>query len=465
MDTSNQQISTRVFLAIIAAGIMSFCGVVVETAMNITFPTLMKQFGVSTNTVQWMTTGYLLIVAIVVPLSATLKQNFKTKSLFLCANLMFILGVVIDSIAPTFPLLLLGRMIQGLGTGIALPLMFNIILEQVPIHKIGTMMGIGTLITSVAPAIGPTFGGSVVSSIGWRYIFICLLPLLVVSLILGIFNIQQKSKIEHNKFDLLGFIFITIGLAGLIFGMSNLGSASFASLGIGGAFILGAVGLILFVWRSLKIDNPIINLALLKNLNFSGHVIAFFVIQMVLLGLSFLLPNFIQLVNHDSAILAGLVVLPAALIGAVFAPLGGRILDQLGPKIPLTLGSAIVLLSLIIFCLLGNTMSNLLIGSLFFLFMIGIGLNLGNLMTNGLKQVSSHLRTQGNAILSTTQQFAGAVGTSLCAALVGAKQTSNVTLAHGTALGTHSGMIFLLVGIIIELIVIVKVVDFPFKTK
>ena len=192
MDTSNQQISTRVFLAIIAAGIMSFCGVVVETAMNITFPTLMKQFGVSTNTVQWMTTGYLLIVAIVVPLSATLKQNFKTKSLFLCANLMFILGVVIDSIAPTFPLLLLGRMIQGLGTGIALPLMFNIILEQVPIHKIGTMMGIGTLITSVAPAIGPTFGGSVVSSIGWRYIFICLLPLLVVSLILGIFNIQQK---------------------------------------------------------------------------------------------------------------------------------------------------------------------------------------------------------------------------------------------------------------------------------
>ena len=178
---SEEKISPKVIRAVIAVGMLSFCGVVVETAMNITFPTLMKEFGITTSTVQWMTTIYLLVVASVVPLSAYLKRSFKTKSVFLTANLLFILGVLIDSIAPSFALLLLGRVIQGIGVGIALPLMFNIILDQVPMSKIGTMMGVGTLITAVAPAVGPTFGGFVSSHFGWRFIFVLLTPLLLIS--------------------------------------------------------------------------------------------------------------------------------------------------------------------------------------------------------------------------------------------------------------------------------------------
>lgn len=463
MDGTDQKISSKVIMAIIATGIMSFCGVVVETAMNITFPTLMKQFAVSTNTVQWMTTVYLLVVAIIVPLSATLKQNFKTKNLFIFANLMFILGVATDAVAPTFSLLLIGRAIQGIGTGIALPLMFNIILEQVPMSKIGMMMGIGTLITAVAPAVGPTFGGAVVSSIGWRFIFIFLLPLLVISFILGVLSIQQKSEIRRTKFDVLGFIFIILGLAGLIFGFSNLGSESFMSLKIGGSILVGIIGMVAFVWRSATIDNPIINVRVLSNPNFSGHVFTFFVFQLVSLGLSFLLPNYIQIVNHGSAVLAGLIVLPGALIGAVFAPLGGRILDRVGAKIPLTIGSTIALIVMCVFVLMGTQFSNLLMGTLYFFFMIGIGLSFGNLMTNGLKQIDGRMRSHGNAILTTMQQFAGAVGTSLTAAFVAAKQTANVTLAHGTALGSHSALIFLICAMIVEFIVLIKVVDFPFK--
>lgn len=151
---SEEKISPKVIRAIVGAGMLSFCGVVVETAMNITFPTLMTEFGINTSTVQWMTTIYLLVVALVVPLSAYLKRSFKTKSVFLAANLLFILGILIDTIAPSFVLLLFGRVVQGIGVGIALPLMFNIILDQVPMSKIGTMMGVGTLITAVAPAVG-----------------------------------------------------------------------------------------------------------------------------------------------------------------------------------------------------------------------------------------------------------------------------------------------------------------------
>lgn len=138
---SDKKISTKVLCAIFATGILSFCGVAGETAMNITFPVLMKAFSVNTSTVQWVTTIYLLVVACVVPLSAYLKRSFKMKTIFLVANLLSILGVLIDFIAPSFGFVVLGRLVQGMGVGFALPLMFNIILEQVPSRKIGLMMG------------------------------------------------------------------------------------------------------------------------------------------------------------------------------------------------------------------------------------------------------------------------------------------------------------------------------------
>ncbi len=177
-----EKITLKTVGAIVATGILAFCGVLVETAMNVTFPTLNSEFQVNTATVQWLTTIYLLVLAIIVPLSGFLKNSFKNKQLFLAAISLFTIGVLLNAVAGSFSLLLIGRVIQGIGTGIGLPLMFNIILEQVPVSKIGMMMGVGTMIPAIAPAIGPTFGGLVVTSIGWRYIFILLLPVLVQSL-------------------------------------------------------------------------------------------------------------------------------------------------------------------------------------------------------------------------------------------------------------------------------------------
>lgn len=168
--TQNDRIPPRVVAAVVATGLMSFCGVIVETAMNVTFPILMNEFSLTTNTVQWMTSIYLLIVAVIVPLSAVLKSSYRTRTLFTVANLFFFCGLLVDAFAPSFILLLLGRAIQGVGTGIALPLMFNIIMEQVPQSKIGFMMGIGNLITGIAPAVGPTFGGIIASKLNWRWI-------------------------------------------------------------------------------------------------------------------------------------------------------------------------------------------------------------------------------------------------------------------------------------------------------
>lgn len=450
----SDKIPAKVLGAIVATGLMSFAGVIVETSMNITFPTLMREFDVTTSIVQWMTTLYLLVVAAIVPLSATLKRRFKTKQLFLTANLLFIVGLVLDMTAPIFPMLLLGRGIQGLGTGIALPLMFNIILEQVPKSKIGMMMGVGTLITAIAPALGPTFGGLVVATMSWRFIFLFLLPLLILSFFLGIWSITQKHPTQKVQVDGPSIGSIMLAFAGLIFGISNLSTAGLISLLAGVPLLIGILALIGFVLRSLHLAQPIIDLHIMKSLNFDGHVLAFTMFQIIALGLSFLLPNYIQLVNHSSALQAGLIVLPGAFIGAVFAPISGRILDHFGAKMPLILGSCIALVSLIGFAVVGRSMSNLWIGFLYFGFMVGIGLGYGNIMTSGLKQLSYQAQSDGNAVFNTLQQFAGAVGTATAAALVAAGQASQQSTAAGTALGSWHALCLLLVLMIIESITI-----------
>ncbi|MFR0771299.1 MAG: MFS transporter [Limosilactobacillus pontis] len=276
MSKSSARIPVKVVAAVVATDLLSFCGVIVETAMNISFPKLMSEFGVTTNVVQWMTSIYLLIVAIIVPLSALLKRAFRTKPLFLTAVIFFIIGTFIDALAPTFPILLLGRLIQGIGTGISLPLMFNIIMEQVPRQRIGLMMGFGNLITGIAPAIGPTFGGIIVSSLGWRWIFYTLLPFLLASLLLGSWGIRQRSAIVQQHFDIISCLLIAIMFTGLVYGFSNLAVLPLLSWQVSGALLTGAIAMGLLSWRSLIITTPILDLRLFSNHRFSGHVLIFF---------------------------------------------------------------------------------------------------------------------------------------------------------------------------------------------
>ena len=225
-----RELNAKLVLSVIATGIMSFSGVVVETAMNVTFPTLMEEFSIGTSTVQWMTTSYLLILAIIMPMSSYLNRRLKTKSIFTVAMIFYISGILCGFAAPTFMLLLLGRILEGIGTGLALPLMFNIITEQAPLKNMGVMMGIGMLVTAVAPAVGPSAGGWIAEHLGWRMIFAGLLPFLIVAFVLGISSIQQSHETEIISFDVFGWLLLTVSFIALIFVIDE--SSAFGLLSI-----------------------------------------------------------------------------------------------------------------------------------------------------------------------------------------------------------------------------------------
>lgn len=424
MSGTEKKIDLKLILSIIAAGIMSFSGVVVETAMNVTFPTLMKEFHLGTSTVQWITTGYLLVLASIIPASSYLKKRFTTKTLFVIAICLFLAGTVMAAVTPVFSLLLVGRLIQGVGTGIALPLMFNIVLEQVPEEKLGLMMGIASLITAIAPAVGPSVGGMIVSDFGWRMIFVALIPLLILSFLFGIFSIRQVTETKKVSFQTVDYLFLVIGFACLIFSTSTASEAGWTSVPVLLLFLAGILSIRIFYRRSVKSDLPLIDLRVFHCLPFTFSVLVLVLIQFICLGLGFLIPNYAQLVSGQKAFLAGCLLLPGCLLGAVLSPVSGRILDRFGAKRPILLGNFSIILSLGCFSLFAEKLTTVLFIVFYVFFAFGQGFSVGNSMTNGLSHLPQERNADGNAVINTLQQMAGAVGTSVVSSIVASAQVA-----------------------------------------
>ena len=432
--------NSKTLRAVTATGILSFAGIVVETAMNVAFPTLMRDFHVSTSAVQWLTTGYLLVLALVIPTSSFLKRSFKTKSLFVISNLFFILGTVAAMLAPSFAIILLGRLIQGIGTGIALPLMFNIIVEQVPISKTGTVMGFANLIIAIAPAVGPTMGGFIVKMFGWRVIFLVLLPLLVISLILGMTSITQKSAIEHLKFDFISWIILAIAFISLVFATNQASISGWFDWRVIVLLLVSVLAILGFYKYSKKPHHPLIRTNVLLNWRFDLSTIALMISQFSILGTSFLLPNFAQLSLHQNAFVAGLLLLPGTTLGIFLSLLGGKMYDVLGARKPIMLGFSLYAIATLLFSIFMPKMTIWMIIIFFAIAIMGQAFSSGNTMTSGLHQVEDQFSTDANAVLNTVQQLAGALGTSIVATIVAEHQRAAHHIAFGTMTGVRTAL-------------------------
>lgn len=452
MNTTAKKIDAKLILSIVAAGIMSFSGVVVETAMNVTFPTLMKEFNIGTSTVQWITTGYLLVLACIIPASSYLKKRFTTKSLFVTAICLFIIGTIMAATASVFSLLLAGRLIQGIGTGIALPLMFNIVLEQVPEERLGLMMGIASLITAMAPAVGPSLGGMIVNNFGWRMIFIVLLPLLALSFLFGVFSIRQITEIRRESFQIVDYLFLAAGFACFIFATSTASKSGWTSVPVLGLFLISILSAVIFCWRCLRSESPLIDLTVFRCHPFTFSVLVLVLIQFICLGLGFLIPNYAQLVSGQDAFTAGCLLLPGCLAGAVLSPVSGRFLDRFGAQRPILFGNICIIGALFCFSIFSGGLAAVPVIIFYLFFALGQGFSVGNSMTNGLSHLDPKKNPDGNAVINTLQQLAGAVGTSVVSTIVASAQTEVPDMAAATREGSRHAF-YLLAGLSVVMII------------
>lgn len=427
MSTITKQNESRaikpipILLSFLIAG---FIGLFSETALNMALGSLMKEFSVVSSTVQWLTTGYLLTLGVLIPISAFLIQWFSTRQLFIASLLFSILGTTVAALAPAFGILLVARIIQAIGAGILIPLMFNTVLNIFPIKKRGTIMGLMGLVMMVAPAIGPALSGLIIEKLSWNWIFWVTLPFLALALLAGIFYMQNVTTLTKPKIDILSIVLSTIGFGGIVYGFSVAGESGWGSSLVIIAIAIGILAIILFSIRQLKMDEPMLDLRAFKYPMFTLGLLSVFVTFMVILSTMILLPLYLQTGLGLAALTAGLVLLPGGIINGIMSPITGRLFDKYGPRGLVTPGFIIMVIMLWNLSNVTTETPLLTMVILHSLLFIGVSLVMMPAQTNGLNQLPRELYPDGSALINTLQQVSGAIGTAVAITIMSVSETT-----------------------------------------
>ena len=440
-----ESVPNQTKLSILAVGLLSFVGILVETSMNVTFPTLIKTLGVNLDTVQWLTTAYLLVVTIVMSTTAYMLKRFNPRPLFLCAVAICLLGGILCLFAPSFPVLLAGRLLQAVATGISTPLMFQIIFARVPHTQLGVYTGFASVIVSLAPALGPTYGGVLTSLWSWRAIFVGILPLLVIIAMLGATTITGKAAgVGQQHFDYLGMVLLAALFAGIVLAFNGAGTHGWTGssfwLWLAGSIVIALV----FAIYARKGTRKLLNYRILKLPVLRLRLLAYFGLQFINIGLSLVLPLLAQTVLGASAMTAGLMLLPGALVGAVTAPLAGRVYDRVGATIPLLFSSIMVCVALTLLWVFTDSLTVVGIAGLYVVLRLGFNSGFGVAISDGSMQVGRPQKADQDSLFSMMQQYAGSLGTSVMSAVIAAF-TLSMTTTSATVLGAKVDFALLLV--------------------
>nr|WP_040948824.1 DHA2 family efflux MFS transporter permease subunit [Gorillibacterium massiliense] len=402
----------------------AFVSILNETLLNIAFPDIMKEFGIAENSVQWLATVYMLVIGVLVPVTALLQQWFSTRQMFLTAMSFFLVGTVVCGLAPSFAVLLVGRIIQALGTGLLIPVLMNTILIIFPPEKRGAAMGMIGLVIMTGPAIGPTLSGLIVDSLDWRWLFYLVVPLALFSVIFAAIYLRNVSHLTKPRVDVLSIILSTIGFGGIVYGFSNTAKYNWSSPEVYSFLIVGGIALVLFVWRQLVMKEPLLELRVFKYPMFSLTAVLLLIMMMSLFSMNILVPLYLQNAIMLSAFSAGLILLPGGVLNGLMSPITGLLFDKFGPRVLVPTGLVIVCIAIYLFSGLDANTSSGTIIAMHIIMVIGIAMVMMPAQTTGLNQLPSHLYPHGTAVLNTLQQVSGAIGTALFVSIMSSSAKS-----------------------------------------
>ncbi len=434
--------ANRIIWLMLAA---SFVVVLNETILSVALPHLMRDFSIDSTTAQWVSSAFLLTMAIVVPTTGYLIERFNTRTLFVAAMALFTVGTALAVIAVGFPMLLAARVVQAAGTAVMLPLLIATALTIVPFDQRGRIIGRISIVIAVAPAAGPTLSGIVLTDLGWRWLFVFVLPFAIAALLLGILRVPNIGAPVRTRLDVMSVVLCAAGFGGLIYGLSSLGSIAatglltWTSLGVGlacvSAFILRQVVL-------QRTDAALLDLRTFESLAFSMSIVTVSIATLIMFGTLILLPIYTQGVLGLSPTQTGLLLLPGGVLSGVLAPLVGHLYDRRGPTALLVSGA--VVLSLALFSLAGLDAHSppwrVLVGHS--LASVGLAFVFTPLLTAGLAALRPGLYPHGSAIMATVQQVAAAMGIAIYVSILSLTQLRLGSVgAEATASGVHAAFL------------------------
>jgi MFS transporter, DHA2 family, lincomycin resistance protein len=422
--------------------VSAFVVILNETIMSVAIPPLMSSLGVTAAAAQWVTTAFLLTMAVVIPTTGFLLQRLHTRAIFVLAMSLFSIGTLTAALAPGLEMLVVARVIQASGTAIMMPLLMTTVMTLVPPETRGKTMGNITMVISVAPAIGPVLSGLILNYLHWRWLFVLVLPIALASLWLGWRRIENVTTPRAAPLDIASVILSVFAFGGCVYGLSLLGvppvpgqPPAWAPLAIGG------VAMIVFVQRQLKLqrtNSALLDLRVFASRHFTVSLLMFAILMLGLFGTIILLPIYLQNVLNISTLQTGLLLLPGGLLMGQLGRRAGGWYDRMGPAKLVIPGVVIVTVVLWAMTLLGtqSRVENILAGHI--VMSIGFGLLFTPLFTVSLSSVRPELYSHGSAVLGSLQQVAGAAGVALFVALMSA-QTARLAAAGAAPLEALAG--------------------------
>ncbi|MEZ7172184.1 MDR family MFS transporter [Sporosarcina sp. OR05] len=402
-------------LAVLLSG--AFITILNQTLLATALPPIMRDLNVSESTVQWLQSIFMLVNGIMIPVTAFLIGKFTTRKLFLTAMSIFAAGTVIAAIAPSFQFLLIGRIFQGAGAGIMMPLLQTIMFLLFPIEQRGKAMGMYGLVIAFAPAIGPSLSGYLVDHFAWRSVFYVVIPITLLIIIAAYFLLKNVTKLTNPKMDSLSILLSTLGFGGLLYGFSVAGNTGWLHLNVGISLAVGTIALVVFIRRQLHLEQPILEFRVFKYPIFSLATALGMIVFASMIAATVILPIFMQNLLGFNAFHSGLMLLPGAIVMGIMNPVSGSLFDKFGAKWLLRIGFAILAVTTFMFGNLSADTTFTYLAVLNAIRMIGISMVMMPSTTLGLNQLPNHLIAHGTAMNNTFRQIAGAVGTAVLVAI------------------------------------------------
>ncbi|MDN5704734.1 MAG: DHA2 family efflux MFS transporter permease subunit [Yaniella sp.] len=430
----------NVVLAVLVSG--AFVVILNQTLMNTALPALMEDFGITANSAQWVTTMFMLVNGIMIPVTAFLIQKFTTRSLFFAAMGLFTIGTVLAMLAPTYAVLLAGRFVQAAGGGIIMPLMQTILFAIFPIDKRGQAMGTFGLVISFAPAIGPTLSGWIVEHFPWQTLFMMMLPIAIIDMIIAYFILDNVTERTNPRLDSLSIVLSSLAFGGMLFGFGNAGNTGWISYGVLVPLSIGLVTLGLFIWRQLTLQEPMLELRILKNPMFTLNTLLGMAVFIAMIGGMLMLPVYMQTMAGYTATESGMMLLPGAAIMGIMSPVTGRIFDRFGAKWLAITGFALLAVGTLFFTTLTPTTSFAYLTIFNAVRMFGTAMVIMPVTTAALNELPQRLIPHGSALNNTMRQVAASVGTAvLVTVMTGAALDPATHGAEGLTHGVNTAFI------------------------
>lgn len=440
----------RIRRALIIMVFGTFFGILCSTLMNIALPTFMDVFHISEAHVQWVTNGYMLVNALMIPVSSYLIKRFSFKWLFIFFTGIFLCGTVIGGLANSFNLLVIARMIQAIGAGMMMPLVNVLAIRYALPGKKGRIMGIIGLAFNCAPILGPAVSGFMLDYLSWRYLFILIIPFAVITLLLSLWMLPYIPHNEFPQFNSFGFTVITLGLWSLLMVLSNVSNYPLLSLNVGGLAIIGLVFIIIFYLNQRRSTHPLINLSVFEHRQFFLATVINMLITATMYGNAILIPLLVQIVLGESTVISAIAVLPGAILTGLLSTTSGRFYDRYPIQWLVGAGLLIDIIGTTGQAMIGARSSVVIITVFQTVRQFGLVTMLIPLQTQALSLLPNEIVPDAVACFNTLRQIAAAFGTALIVSVVGI--VNHLVHSSTSHLGIQSGFAFCLVLLLISLI-------------